>query len=364
MPRFAHDYLVGGVAEERCIARNRDDLEKVKLKPRYMREMDEIDTSVTLFGTRYELPVGISPVGFGNLMWPGGEAMLAAAAARANIPYVLSTFATTALEEIADYAEGVAWFQLYVPKDEIVTADLIGRAAAAGYKALVVTVDVPVGGKRERDLKNGLNLPFKLTPRLIWQAATRPAWALGTALKGPPVFHNVMRYAGVAGFGSGEMAHFVSNFLATGVSWERMRQIRDLWKGPLIIKGLLDAEDIAEAVTLGVDGVILSNHGGRQFEASPSPVAMLPEAVRAAGDRLTVMMDSGVRTGLDLLRIKALGGAAGFSARSFMLGLGALGKRGGEQVIEIFRDDVRRGLMQMGCERFEALGGDWLHHGA
>lgn len=360
MPRFAWDYLAGGCGDETGVARNRAALDRVALTPRHMRELGAADLSVELFGRRYDLPIGMSPVGIGNMMWPGAEAILAAAAKRANIPYALSTFATTTIEDIAEIAGDNTWFQLYVPHDRAVTTDLIARAQNAGCGALIVTVDVPVGGKRSRDLRNGLNLPFRLSLKLMAQAVARPAWLLATARHGTPIFQNVMRYADVAGFNTGEMARFVAGFLTKGVSWERLGEIRDQWKGPLILKGMLAEADVTQAIALGVDGVILSNHGGRQFEAAPSPVERLPAIAAAANGKLTAMLDSGIRSGTDLLRIRALGAAAGFAGRPFLTSVGALGQAGADQIIEIFRDDVERGLAQLGCEAYRALDGSWL----
>lgn len=329
----------------------------MRLTPRYLRDISTIDTGVTLFGTAYAMPLGVSPIGLGNMMWPGAEAALARAAQNARIPYVLSTFSTTLLETIAELAPDVCWFQLYVPRDERVMEDLISRVKHAGFNALVVTVDVPVGAKRNRELKNGLKLPFTMTPQIIWESLTHPTWALKTLKYGAPDFVNVTSYRTDPSQGLGD---FVSSMTIPGLPLERLRQIRNLWDGPIIIKGLQAEENFRAAIDCGVDGAIISNHGGRQLDAAPATIETLRQLPRDIADRLTVMIDSGVRTGLDIVRSKALGSQAAFSGRSFFYGVGALGESGGSQVIEIFRDELTRSLQQLGCPRFEDMDASWL----
>ncbi len=327
------------------------------LTPRYLRDVSTVDTRVTLFGAGYALPLGVSPVGLGNMMWPGAEAALARAAQSARIPYVLSTFSTTLLEDIAQLAPDVCWFQLYVPRDERVMEDLIARVKRAGFRALVVTVDVPVGAKRNRELKNGLKLPLTMTPRIVWQSLTHPTWALRTLTHGTPDFVNVTSYRTDPSQG---LSDFVTSMTRPGVPLDHLQRIRALWNGPLIIKGLQAEENFRAAIDCGVDGVIISNHGGRQLDAAPATLETLRQLPGDITDRLTVMIDSGVRTGLDIVRAKALGAHAAFSGRSFFYGVGALGEAGGKQVIEITRDEITRSLQQLGCQRFEDMDASWL----
>lgn len=357
LPNFAFDYIESGIDDEVGKRRNRQAFHNVHLTPRYLRDVSTIDTRVSLFGTEYALPLGVSPVGLGNMIWPGAEAALAVAAQRARIPYVLSTFSTTPLETVAQLAPDVCWFQLYVPRDPEIMDDLISRVKRAGFRALVVTVDIPVGAKRNRELKNGLKLPFSLTPRIVWQSLSHPAWALQTLTHGAPDFVNVARYRTDANLG---LADFISSVTIRGLPLERLKRIRDLWDGPLIIKGLQAYENFRAAIDCGVDGAIVSNHGGRQLDAAPATIDTLRQLPADISDRLTLMIDSGVRTGLDILRSRALGAQAAFSGRSFFYGMGALGRKGADQVVEIFRDEITRGLQQLGSTSFQELNAGWL----
>ena len=357
IPKFAFDYVEAAIDDEVGKRRNRESFHDVHLTPRYFTDVGTIDTRCELFGTEYALPFGVAPVGLGNMMWPGAEAALAQAAQRARIPYTLSTFSTTPLEEIARLAPDVCWFQLYVPQRIEVMEDLISRAKSAGFNALVVTVDIPVGAKRNRELKNGLKLPFSLTPQMIWQAMTHPAWTARTLQLGSPDFVNVIRYREDP---NQQLSAFFSSMTMPGVSLERLRRIRELWDGPLIVKGLQHEENFLQAVDCGIDGVVISNHGGRQLDAAPTSIETLRALPASLHDQLTVMVDSGVRTGLDVLRARALGAAAAFSGRAFFYGVGALGEAGANQVIEIFRDEITRTLQQLGCESADRLDASWI----
>lgn len=358
IPRFAMDYLVGGIGGEFALRRNRQDLEDVILWPRYLQDMSRVDCRCRLFGRDYDLGVGISPVGLGGMMWPGIEMCLARAAQQANIPYVLSTMSTTALEDIAEAAGDVAWFQLYVPQDVAVMQDLISRADRAGFRALVVTVDVPIGAKRDREIKNGLILPFRLTPKLIGQTLLRPQWAIRTLINGIPDFVNLNPY--LKRGKAANLSELMSSFLMHGVTVERLQQIRQAWQGPLIIKGLQCREDVETAINLGVDGIIISNHAGRQLDAAPSSIQALRQLPDDLKRKTTLMLDSGIRNGLDVVRARALGAACSFSGRSFFYGVCGIGEDGGRQVIEIFRDEITRTLQQLGCSYFSDMDGRWL----
>jgi isopentenyl diphosphate isomerase/L-lactate dehydrogenase-like FMN-dependent dehydrogenase len=357
LPNFAFDYVDNAIDEEDAKQRNRQAFRDIILTPRYLRDVNTVDTRATLFGTEYSMGFGVSPVGLGNMMWPGSELALARAAQAARIPHVLSTFSTTDLDSIAEAAPDVCWFQLYVPRKLDVMEDLIGRVKRAGFNALVVTVDIPVGAKRNRELKNGLKLPFTLTPRMIWQSLTHPSWALATLAHGAPDFVNIARYRTDKG---NTLSEFVSSMTIPGLPLERLRKIRELWDGPLIVKGLQADENFRQAIECGADGVIISNHGGRQLDAAPATIDTLRHLPDDIADKLTVMVDSGARTGLDVLRAKALGAKAVFSGRSFYYGMGALGAAGANQVIEIFRDEITRSLKQLGCRRFEDLDATWV----
>lgn len=360
LPNFAFDYLEAGIDREVGKRRNRQAFDQVRLRPRYLRDVSRAALEVTIFGRRYAMPLGVAPVGLGNMMWPQAERFLAAAAQQANIPYVLSTFSTTDLDEIAQTAPDVCWFQLYTPRDEAALRDLLARVREAGFQVLVVTVDIPVGAKRNRELKNGLKLPFSFTWSIVWQSMTHPRWALATLRRGRPDFVNVQRYRSGP---TTELAEFITNFSVPGVSQEHLRKIRKIWKGPLVVKGVQHPQDALDAMRLGADGLIVSNHGGRQLDGAPSSLESLRQLPDEVRSKTTVMLDSGVRTGLDLVRAKALGAQMAFSGRSFFYGAAALGAKGGRQVVGIYRDELTRTLQQLGCPSFEAMDGSWLAPG-
>lgn len=357
IPRFAFDYVDGAIDQEHGKQRNRDAWHDVVMTPRYLKDVSEVDLTTEIFGHKYDMPFGVPPIGLGNMMWPGSELALATAAQQANIPYVLSTFSTTDLGEIAQAARDVCWFQLYVPKKVEVMKGLLERVKKAGYYVLVVTLDIPVGAKRNRELKNGLKLPFSFTPQIIWQCMTHPMWAIETLSHGQPNFVNVMQH--MEGPNEG-LSQFITNFNMHGVTRERVEMIRQIWDGPLVLKGVQYPDDMRAAIEIGVDGIIISNHGGRQLDAAPTTVDSLKLLESEARENLTVMVDCGIRTGMDVVRAKALGAEMTFSGRSFFWGMGALGRPGAKQVTEIFRDEIDRTLKQLGCNSITKLDHSWL----
>lgn len=358
IPSFAMDYLEGGIGGEFALRRNRQDLDEVLLWPRYLRDMSRVECQCRLFDHDYDLGIGVSPVGLGGMMWPGIEMCLARASQQGNIPYVLSTMSTTPLEQIAETAPDVAWFQLYVPRETEAMLDLIRRADRAGFNVLVVTVDIPIGAKRDREMKNGLILPFRLTPKLVGQSLVRPQWTVKTLLTGIPDFVNLNPY--LKRENAANLSELMSSFLMHGVTTDRLRQIRQNWQGPLVIKGLQRPRDIETVINLGADGVIISNHAGRQLDAAPSSVQALRTLPDDLKKKTVLMLDSGIRSGLDVIRARSLGAAGCFSGRSFFYGVCGAGEDGGRQVIEIFRDEITRTLQQIGCEKFMDLDERWL----
>jgi len=358
IPKFAFNYLDGGIDDEKCKEHNRQSLNEIKLTPRYLQDINTVNTKVTLFEHDYNLPIGIAPVGLGNMMWPGAEIALAKAAQNANIPYVLSTFSTTLLEDIAKVTPDVCWYQLYLPKDDKTLKDIIKRVRQANYNALIITIDIPASAKRNREIKDGLQIPLKFSSNISWEFFSHPKWSMQTFKQGMPKLVNVTSYKKNTEI---SFHDFISDFMVTGVTKEHIIKIRKLWDGPLILKGIQDPNDILEVVKLGVDGLIISNHGGRQLDAAPSSIESLKKIPDGIKNKLTIMLDSGVRTGLDVIRAKSLGAEIVFSGRSFYWGVAALGKQGASQVIEIYRDEITRTLKQIGCHDFNKLDYTWLN---
>jgi (S)-mandelate dehydrogenase len=349
VPRFAFDFVDGGANDELCAARNIAAFRAVELMPRYCIEMKGVSTEVELFGARYAAPIGIAPMGSPGLMWPGAEEYLARAAQHARIPFVLATPANAAIERIAELARDVFWFQLYrfPHNDHAITFDLVRRADAAGARVLVPTVDSAGKSKRPRDIRNGVAVPFPITVKTAWQVATSPAWALALLKHGMPRTENLVPYAGP---NPTQLSTARTMQLRSGGShsWDELARLRDRWKRAFVVKGLLHPADAERAVSLGADGIIVSNHGGRHFDGAPASIDVLPAIVAAVGTRTTVMIDSGIRGGLDVVRALALGAKAGFTGRPFVYGLAALGPIGAAHVVDLFLDEIRTEFIHTG----------------
>jgi L-lactate dehydrogenase (cytochrome) len=354
IPRFAFDYLEGGCNQEIALERNRKALDAIVMEPRYLDDCPEPDLSVTLFGRRYDAPFAVAPVGLGGLLWPRVAEILAEAANKANIPFCLSTVATTSIERAAELAGECFWFQLYTPRDPKIQDDLLDRAAAAGCRVLLVTVDVPKGAWRPRDLRNGLSVPPRLGLRTLLQIAGRPSWALATLRAGIPTFKSIDRYIPKnSGIAAGSA--FTRTTFTGGFSREALARMRDRWQGALVLKGIETEREAELALRLGADGIVVSNHGGRQLDASRSPVEVLPQIRAAVGDRMTVLVDSGVESGADIARMLAKGAEGVLVGRAFIYGVGALGRAGGEHTIHLLREELAHFMAQLRCSRPENL---------
>ncbi len=355
IPRFAMDYLLGGTGNDLNVVRNRQALDAVELVPRYGAP-GPVCTEVELFGATYAAPIGISPVGMDGLIWPGATKLFAIAARKARIPYIAGTLATASIEEVVELAGPYAWFQLYgIPaNDHAVSFDLIKRAGAAGVRVLVTTLDAPVRSKRPRDLRNGLAVPFRITPKTVMDAALSPPWLLALLKEGTPAFRNMQRY--VEGTRApAKTAGFVQSELKGSFSWDTMKRIRDAWPGALVVKGVLHPADAEQAIAAGVDGILVSNHGGRQLAAAPAAIDVLPAIAATAGARTTVLFDSGIRSGLDVARAIALGAHGTFAGRAFLLGLGALGAKGADYVAGLLLEELQTEMGQLGTPSLDAL---------
>lgn len=356
MPRFAFEYLDGGCNEDVNLRKNTDELRKVELMPRYLATHNQADMRTDLFGHTYSAPFGIAPVGLQDMMWPKAAEILARAAQVHNVPFVLSTVTTMSIEKASELTEGRAWFQLYHPARDALRDDLIRRAAAAHCPVLVLLCDVPVFGFRPRDIRNGLAMPPKLNMRNLFQIMARPNWALRTLLNGPPAFENIRPYM-PKGLDLSKLGAFMNETFSGRLSEERIAPIRDMWKGKLVLKGVASVEDAEMAHRLGLDGIIVSNHGGRQLDAGPSSISTLPAIVEKMQDRMVVMMDSGLRSGPDIARALASGAAFTFLGRAFMYSVAALGKKGGEHAISLLKTQLQQVLEQVCCESVAELPG-------
>ncbi len=340
LPRFLFDYIDGGAYAERTLARNVGDLSDITLRQRVLRDVSRIDVSTELFGERLALPVAIAPVGLTGMYARRGEVQSARAAAAKGVPFCLSTVSVCAIEEVAPAIDRPLWFQLYVLRDRGFMKDLLDRAAAAGAKTLVFTVDMPTPGARYRDAHSGMSGPFAASRRML-QAMGRPAWAWDVGLRGRP--HSLGNVAPVLGASSGLedfMGWLGANF-DPSIQWRDLEWIRAQWKGPLIIKGLLEPDDARAAAALGADGVVVSNHGGRQLDGVMSSARALPAIADAVGDRLTVLADSGVRSGLDVVRMLALGAKGVLLGRAAAFALAAKGQAGVAQLLDLIEKEMR-----------------------
>jgi L-lactate dehydrogenase (cytochrome) len=348
VPRFGFDFVDGGANEEVCIKRNTDAFQAVELLPHYCVE-GKATTDTEVFGRRYAAPIGVAPMGSAGLIWPGAEKLFAAEAQRARIPYVLATPGNASIEEIAAIAPDVFWFQLYrFPYDNhAITYDLVRRADEAGAHVLVPTVDSAGKSKRPRDIRNGVRVPFPINPWTTFQVATSPAWTLALLRNGMPITANLVPYAEKAS----QVATARTMQLRSGGShtWDELKRLRDRWKRAFVVKGILHPQDAERAVSLGADGIIVSNHGGRHFDGAPATIDILPAIVSAVGSRTTVMIDSGIRGGLDVVRALALGAKFCFTGRCFAYGLGALGSAGAAHVVDLFCDEIKTELLHVGA---------------
>ncbi|MGR3653101.1 MAG: alpha-hydroxy acid oxidase [Roseovarius sp.] len=347
IPRFVWEYLDSGTGAEATKARNRLMLDRVMLSPSILHGEFTPEIGTTLFGQDHALPVGIAPVGMSGMVWPDAERVLARAATAAGIPYTLSTVAAARPENVGPHLNGQGWFQLYPPRDLDIRADMLKRARDAGFPVLVMTVDVPVGSRRERQVRSGLTTPPRLTPRLMAQVARCPVWGLGMARMGMPRMRLIDDYAGqTRGLPSNKHAGYL---LRTSPDWDYLRWLRDAWDGPLVVKGVLRADDAARIETEGADAVWISNHAGRQFDAAPATIEALP-AIRAA-TALPLILDGGIEGGLDILRAIALGADFVMMGRAWHYALGALGARGPAHLADILAEDLRANMGQLGTRR-------------
>ena len=354
IPKFAFEYLDGGCNNDVNLKKNTSRIRDVELKPKYLVDYTPPNLKTELFGHEYDAPFGISPVGLQGLMWPKSPQILAKAAFDHNIPFVLSTVTTASIESISEITEGRAWFQLYHPAEEGVTKDLLKRAEAAHCPVLVILADVPSFGYRPRDIRNGLSMPPKMTVSNILSAMKRPHWVLNTLINGQPSFEILKPYM-QKNLNLNQLAKFMDATFSGRLNEDKIKRIRDLWKGKLVLKGAESIHDVEKAYQLGLDGVIISNHGGRQVDVGQATIDSLNSIVPLYKDKIKVMMDSGIRGGADVARVMASGADFSFMGRTFMYGVSALGKKGGNHTIAMLKTQLTQVMEQMSCAEVNDL---------
>ncbi len=350
MPLFAYEYLSGGANDELNLVRNTSDIQDIELMPQYLRSYGKPDLNVKLFEQEYAAPFGIAPIGLQGLMWPNSAEILAKAATRHGIPFVLSTVTTSDIETVGKITEGRFWFQLYHPAKDRVKDDLLKRAAEAGCQVLVALADTPSFGLRYKDIRNGLSMPPKMSLRNILQIMGKPHWALSTLYHGQPQFANLKPYM-PKNLNLNQLGKFMNDTFNGRLDEGKLAALRDQWRGKLVVKGIVNEKDAELALKLGVDGIIVSNHGGRQLDIGESTIKPLRRLAKAYGDKMVVMMDSGIKSGPDVARSIAAGANFTFLGRTFMYGVGALGNAGGNHAVAMLKMQLLQIMDQLGCEK-------------
>jgi L-lactate dehydrogenase (cytochrome) len=352
LPRAVFDYIDGGAEDEISMRRNMAAFGRLEFRPRVLRDVADIDTSTTLLGRPLPLPAVLAPTGFTRIATPGGELDVARAAARAGLPYTLSTLATRSIEEVAEVSSGPKWFQVYVWRDRGLVAEMLARAAEARYEAIVLTADLAVPGRRERDVRHGFTLPPKIAPGTLLDGARHPAWTWQFVRAEPITFANI---------GHGEavrLADFINTQFDPSLSWRDLDWFRDRWAGPIVLKGVQTVEDAKLAADAGVAAIALSNHGGRQLDGAPPPAELLAPVADAIGDRAEIICDGGIRRGSDIVKALALGARACMIGRAYLYGLAAGGEAGVGVVLEMLTADVRRVMALSGVRSVAEIGPD------
>jgi L-lactate dehydrogenase (cytochrome) len=347
IPAFLFGYLDGGAGTEVTLRRNIADLEAVSLRQRVLRDVSHIDVSTELFGQTLDLPLVLGPIGLAGLTARRGEVQAARAAEAANVPFTLSTVSACSIDEVRKATTRPFWFQLYMMRDRVFMRELLARAVEAGCSTLMFTVDMPVAGARYRDYRTGLNrrpdvkLTLNMALRRIWQIASRPGWGWDVGIRGRPLELGNLEPVLTSRLGDVDISTWVEDNFDPSITWRDLEFIRSEWKGTLIIKGIMDPDDAREAAGLGADGIVVSNHGGRQLDGAPSTVHALPAIADAIGDSLTILADGGVRSGLDVMRMLALGAKAVLLGRAWAYALASGGEKGVAHLLQLMEKEMR-----------------------
>jgi len=339
VPRMFYDYMESGSYTESTFRANVEDFQKIKLRQRVAVDMTNRTLKSSMIGTPVAMPIAIAPTGLTGMQHADGEILAARAAAKAGIPFTLSTMSICSIEDVAEHTDAPFWFQLYVMRDRDFISRLIGRAKAAGVSALVLTLDLQILGQRHKDIKNGLSTPPRPTLANLINLATKPRWCLGMAGTKRRYFGNIVGHVqGVADMRS--LSSWTADQFDPRLNWDDVRRIRDEWGGKLILKGIMDPEDARNAAATGADAIIVSNHGGRQLDGAISSIAALPSVVAEVGDKIEVLMDGGIRSGQDVIKALAYGARGVFIGRAFLYGLGAMGEQGVAMCLDIIRKEL------------------------
>lgn len=360
VPKMFFDYADSGAWTESTYRANESDFAKIKFRQRVLVDMTDRSLASTMIGQNVAMPVALSPTGLAGMQHADGEILAAQAAAEFGVPFTLSTMSICSIEDVAEATKKPFWFQLYVMKDRDFVRNLIERAKAAGCSALVLTLDLQILGQRHKDLRNGLSAPPKFTPKHIWQMMTRPQWCLGMMGTHRRTFRNIAGHAkGVSDLSS--LSSWTAEQFDPKLNWDDVEWIKNLWGGPLILKGILDEEDALMAAKTGADAIIVSNHGGRQLDGAPSSISMLPRIVDAVGDKVEIHLDGGIRSGQDVLKAVALGAKGTYIGRPFLYGLGAMGKAGVTKALEIIAREADVTMALCGKRRITDVDSSILH---
>jgi len=355
LPRGVFDYVDGGAEDELTMAANRAAFASTGFRPRVLRNVGSVDTSSALLGHPVSYPLVLAPTGFTRIVHPDGEVAVARAAARAGVPYTLSTLSTVSLEDVRAVSDGRLWFQVYAWRDRGLVKEMVSRAAAAEYDALVLTVDTAVLGRRERDVRRGFALPPSIGPRTLLDGALHPGWTLSFLRSDPIRFANVLgRDVGDAS-APVKISDYIHTQFDPALSWSDVEWLRSIWDGGLVIKGVQTVEDAVLAVDTGADAVALSNHGGRQLDGAPAAYTLVAPVADAVGPRVAIICDGGIRRGSDIVKAVAAGASAGMAGRAYLYALAAGGERGVDRVLSWFRDDVIRTMTLLGAARVAEL---------
>lgn len=353
IPRVSWSYLQSGTGKGIAAAKNRSHFDHYSLAPSFIKGTLYPDLKTKLFGTEYNVPFGVAPVGLTGLIWPRSEYILAESANKYKFPYSLSTVATQTPEDVGEVVGNMGWFQLYPPKDPLIRKDLLERAKKSGFHTLIITADVPAPGRREESRKEGMRMPVKFTPKIIWDGMTHPLWTIKTLSEGLPTLKTVTSYSESKDMKAA--AEFARFRFRGDLDWNYIKEVKEMWDGPIILKGILNIEDALKAIEIGVDGICVSNHGGRQFDGAPAAIDVLPKMKEAIGDKAKIIFDSGITCALDIIKAIALGADFVLLGKAFIYGCAALGNKGGDHVADILIEDLINNMKQLGVESVEEL---------